>query len=1453
MAFINRSSLTAWSTMIKSKTFSCYIIGEANITLQCADILLAGGHKLLGIISPSNTIKKWCTANSIAYLENIKEFEKNHMDEEFDFLFSIVNSEIIPQKILRLPRYYAINYHNSPLPKYAGLYATSWAILNGETQHGISWHIMNEVIDAGDILKQPTFPINAQDTAFSLNLKCYEQGIYSFHELVEELSSHTTTLVKQNLSYRSYYGLKNKPANFGFISWEESSESIDRLCRALTFGNYTNQLEVPKIMINKEIYVVKSYEKLNISSGVKPGTIVNNSNGGLQVATGTTDILILELTDLEGRTCSMEQLGSLFKMTCYSQLDTIEPAFFEKLTICPAKKPKIEKFWVNEFLKCSQEKNSFLSPLSQLDKTSCSLNDRKTVTHVPGELLAKLKKLCPEHWQIKNILLTGLLIYLYRLNNYSNLSIAFINSQLSSNDPDLNKLLSDYIPLTTQFDSTMTFTDALTFVSKEQGKLYENSTYTRDIFIRYPELHNAFNHIDISITFITDSKAVAPCVGNKKLNFCIAEDCSWFYVNNKTNYRSHLESYAFFENMNEHLLTLLEDIVSNPDKKIFELSIISKKEKNDLLVIWNNTQCDYDYEKPIHQYFEEQVSKTPEEIAAVFDDKSITYAELNRKANQLAHYLRSQGVKQDDLVGISLSRSLEMVICILGILKSGGAYLPLDPNYPDERISYMLMDSKTNLLITDQEFINRKPHGFNGKSIEINSFLNLKNLSSENLQAINKPSDLAYIIYTSGTTGKPKGVAISHRSICNHMLWMKKEYAFKNKDVFLQKTPFSFDASVWEFFMPLLVGGKLVVAPNDAHTSPNQMIRLIRENKVSVLQIVPSMLKELVSNEEFGLCKSLTHVFCGGEALLSETINAFFKYNFSDTKLHNLYGPTEVTIDTTAYTCTAGDAKGDVSRIGKPIMNTKVYVLDTKMQPVPVGIMGELYISGDGLARGYLNNPEFTIQKFLPNPFSNNKNDRLYRTGDLVKWDSNGVLEYHGRCDNQVKIRGYRIEINEIESYLEKIPSIHQCIVKPEKNQDDSMSLSAYLVLEKNSQISAVDIRTILKQNIPEYMIPARFYIVDKFFSTPSGKIDRKILPIPSKRLRSGANYAPPNNSTEQLLHNIWCSVLKIDNLGIYDDFFELGGNSLSAMNIISRIREQFSLTLSVRTLFDFPTISSLSKEIENIYHKKADCIYNQPSGNNIIPLRTEGEKTPLFLVHPIGGSVFWYKLLGQYFDKDRPLYGIQDPGLDRNELIFSNLEEMASAYVHSIQAIQPSGPYILGGASFGCTVAIEMAKQLEEKGETVISIISLDGWAFYPSLQNNELYFQEVMKEQNSRILKKYIENNVSNSEFLLELQWHRENMLTQYKMPIIKPKFILFKAKKLTEMFQYNASLNWWENYTSQPIELHLTPGDHESMFYEPNIKILATKLNDSLNEQDIKHYQFNDTLKESFIDQL
>ena len=380
----------------------------------------------------------------------------------------------------------------------------------------------------------------------------------------------------------------------------------------------------------------------------------------------------------------------------------------------------------------------------------------------------------------------------------------------------------------------------------------------------------------------------------------------------------------------------------------------------------------------------------------------------------------------------------------MGILKSGAAYLPLDPSYPQERIAYMLKNSETVMLLMDQESMNNKPLGYNNAIVALHSIAERNTLPQDNLSSCNSSSDLAYVIYTSGSTGKPKGVAIPHQAICNHMLWMQSHYAFRESDTVLQKTPFSFDASVWEFFMPLMVGGTLVIAPNNAHASAKQMIDLVQQHQVSVLQLVPSMLKELVTTDGFELCASLKHVFCGGEALTHETMATFFKHNKSGAQLHNLYGPTEATIDAIAHTYTTPT---EASIIGQPINNTKAYVLDKHQQLVPPGITGELYIAGEGLACGYLNNPKATEKQFIKNPFATTNDQRLYKTGDLVKWNADGLLEYHGRCDNQVKVRGYRIELNEVESAIEKIPTVHQCIVKLDTSHDRSLSLSAYLVL----------------------------------------------------------------------------------------------------------------------------------------------------------------------------------------------------------------------------------------------------------------------------------------------------------------------------------------------------------------------------------------------------------------------
>ncbi|WP_094091156.1 amino acid adenylation domain-containing protein [Legionella clemsonensis] len=1397
-------------------------------------MILAKNHQLLGLISSSKIIQKWCQTNAIPYIKNLKEFAENHMHNPCDFLFSIANGYILPNSILCYPRFYAINYHNSPLPKYAGLYATSWAILNNEKEHAISWHIMNEKVDAGDILKQPYFSIEEDETALSLNLKCYEHAVRAFEELIDELSLNTVNLIKQNLSSRSYYGLRHKPDGFGFISWNKSSDEIDRLCRALTFGHYKNELVTPKIMLDDEIYIINSYRKLGISSGEAPGTIVHTSSTDIQITTQTTDIVLYELMSLAGEVVSIDRLIDSHKLTVGQKFPEIDPDYIQKLMEHPAVTyPKHEQFWVKEYLKYIHGGVSFLSHLIKLDdEHSLSCQTHKRIK-IPEELQKKVMLYSQEkNSQAKHFIFALLLTYLYRLNNYVNFSCIYSPSSLKTKVGFLGKILENYLPLTSHLTSEMVFSDVLSFIEKENERLISHGTHCRDIFSRYPELNGLTNELDISISFF-ESINRPTLISNKKLNFYLSEDASWIIIHNNTNYKVHEESYAFFNNMEQHLCNLLKDALKHPDKKLFELSFLSNNEENCLLKVWNDTKRPYDTSKLLHQYIEAQVAKTPHAIAAIFNGETITYEELNKKSNQIAHCLISNAIKSNDIIGIYLHRSMNMLISILGVLKSGAAYLPLDPHYPDKRINYMLENSQSKILLTHESSVSKHIHDYKGLIIDVEKILTNEEYASTTPLISTTSSDLAYVIYTSGTTGTPKGVSIPHKAACNHMVWMKNAYDFNEQDVFLQKTPFSFDASVWEFFMPLLVGGRLVLAPDDAHASPKELITLIIKHKVSILQLVPSMLREMTLTEGFRKCTSLRHVFCGGEVLLPETIHIFFEHNTFGCLLHNLYGPTEATIDSLTKTCSPSDALLPVSRIGKPISNAKVFVLDEKMQLVPTGILGELYISGDGLAKGYLNNAALTQQKFLPNPFGTQKDELVYKTGDLVKWQSNGILEYHERRDSQIKIRGFRIEISEIESCLDKIPCIYQCLVKPETASNGALTLSAYLVLLENEQLTATEIRSFLKSELPDYMIPTRFFVVEKLLTTPSGKLDRKHLPTPLKQLYLAQEHLAPQNELEKVLQEIWCSVLKIDHLGIYDDFFEMGGHSLAAMNIISQIKEKFSIHLSMRKLFDFPTIHSLAIEIEQLLQVEKNCNRELTlSERIIIPIKESGNQTPLFLIHPIGGSIFWYKSLGNYLHEEVPLYGLQDPGLENQEFFFQELEQMANAYIKAIQTIQPKGPYLVGGASFGSTVAIEIAKQLQEKNEKILAIVSLDGWAEYPALQRNEEHFKVLMQEQNKRILEHHLNHKIKHSENLLELQWQREKMLMHYKLPRIRSKLILFKAETLTDLFNYDAPLNWWENYSEEKITCYLVPGDHESMFSEPHIKVLADKLNEFLN---------------------
>jgi amino acid adenylation domain-containing protein len=1271
----------------KKSTLTCVVIGSENLTIQCMSMLLEKKHVVLAAISSSENIKHWCIVNSINYFRTMDDFESNKPALPVDILFSITNEHILPEFMLDYPEIGAINYHNSPLPKYAGLYATSWAILHGETEHGITWHWMKSKVDAGDILKQPHFSIDKNDTALTLNLKCYEHAAYAFSELVDELATQSETSFPQDLYLRRYYGLKNKPKRLGFVSWSAAAEEIERTCRALYFGNYLNELATSKLIISNQILIIQSCKILTEKTNLLPGSVVSWINDSLRVTTQTSDILILELLDLQGNRFKASNKHLLVGQ----QLEDADPALLNSLMESTVfLQPKYEKIWVNEYKKCLQNEVTFLSHLSLSDLNNVCSREMTEVKLSDGALqqLENFSKTVGT--KQKYVLLAVLFIYWYRLNNYKNFSVSYSPIELQKTNHPIH-IISNEIPMTTAFDDEMSLRQVLAWILYEDSRLSKCGTHMLDIFIRYPEIKSALSAIDISVKFYDVFEKLMPSLNHK---FCvnISEAGDSLVICNQTNYKLQALSFDFFEKFECHLLNLLVDAINQPTLPLFKLNFLDPNEIDCLLHSWNNTNFNYNKAKLLHHYFEEQVVKRVDRIAAIFDNVTMSYDELNQKSNRVAHYLLAQQVLPNDVIGVFVHRGIEMLICILGILKAGAAYLPLDPNYPNKRIQYMLQHSKSKIMLSHHQVTKKNLGEYHGAVFDVEDILRNDLISSELPFVDVNHENLAYVIYTSGTTGTPKGVAITHQSACNHMLWMSDTYHFSDQDIFILKTPFSFDASVWEIFIPLFVGAKLVIAPDEVHTCPDTLIQLIQHNQVTIIQLVPSMLRELILATGFSACSSLQHVFCGGEVLLQETIHSFMEHNDFGALLHNLYGPTETTIDAISLTCSSTDVSSMVSRIGRPIYNTRLFVLDNRMQLVPAGVLGELYISGDGIAKGYLHQPQLTEQKFLRNPFDNHGCSRIYKTGDLVKWQADGVIEYHGRTDTQIKIRGFRIEVSEIESCLEKHPNICQYMVKAESNHDGLIVLSAYITVIDNN-VMASDIRDLLKKDIPDYMIPARYFVVEKFLTTPSGKLDRKTKLIPIRQLYLAKEHVLPSTDTEIILHQIWCEILKQKDLGIHDDFFELGGQSLIAMQMIARIKKEFLVRMTIRALFDYPTIHCLSKEIEQLVKQDTDgsasCSYFE---NILIPIKKTGKQRPLFLVHPVGGSVFWYTLLGQYLDPDIPLYGLQDPGIDANAFIFESIDNMAQTYIEVVRSIQPNGPYVLGGASFGSTVAIEMA-----------------------------------------------------------------------------------------------------------------------------------------------------------------
>lgn len=831
-------------------------------------------------------------------------------------------------------------------------------------------------------------------------------------------------------------------------------------------------------------------------------------------------------------------------------------------------------------------------------RKSISLDSKaKRKTYIlPKKLTDKLRQYCSNNKVSEYVLFfAALSMYINRVTGKEDITIGttLLNRTNAKEKDTFGMFVSTAVPVRITIKDDMNLKMFADTISKEILSVFRHQKYPYNLLLKQvKDQDNSTNNIfDIVLTY-----------QNSKFRNKNKEQFStrWHFsghqiesiiinINDRDNDDKFIIDYDFLTSIfstteidfiHQHIVSILWHGLDNSEKKISNLEMISENEKQKIIYDFNNTDADYPRNKTIQQLFEEQVDKTPFKIAARFGENVITYDELNKKANQLARNLRQKGISFDHVIAIMVNRSLEMIIGILGILKSGGAYLPIDPKYPAERKEFLLNNSGATVLLTKSEYL--ADMEFCGTVIDLyESYSYLDDAS--NLENINKPNDLVYVIYTSGSTGNPKGVMIEHHSLINRINWMNKKYPLDKNSVILQKTTYTFDVSVWELLWALLVGAELCFLKPDGEKDPEAIIQAMEENRVTTTHFVPSMLNVFlnyleVTNNAYRLT-SLKQIFASGEALGIQHVNKFNKLlnKTNGTELYNLYGPTEASIDVTYFDCSPEDRLLVTVPIGKPIDNTSIYILDRNKNLLPIGIAGELYIGGVGVARGYLNNEKLTKEKFVNNPFFPEK--IIYRTGDLARWYPKGDIEYLGRIDSQVKIRGFRIELGEIEKKLIEHQCINEVTVIGKVKSNGENYLSAYYV--SSSEIPFEELKAYLLARLPDYMVPSYFIRVDRLPVLSNGKIDKKSLPEIDLKQQFSIEYEAPKDEVETILLDIFQECLKRKDFGVNDNIFDLGGDSLTIIDILIR-SYKYNWGISAADFYNNQTIRLIANKIKN-------------------------------------------------------------------------------------------------------------------------------------------------------------------------------------------------------------------------------------------------------------------------------
>ena len=899
-----------------------------------------------------------------------------------------------------------------------------------------------------------------------------------------------------------------------------------------------------------------------------------------------------------------------------------------------------------------------------------------------------------------------------------------------------------------------------------------------------------------------------------------------------------------------HMRTLLEKMLADPMQPLAALSLLTRDEEQMMLRDWNDNVLPYPEVTSIIDLFKAQVKEHPAAVALVFASRNqhLTYAALDSLAQRLAYRLQQAAVGPETLVGICVDRSLEMIVAVLGVLYAGGAYVPLDPAYPEDRLAYMCEDAHVAVLITQQQLATH----FEAQAVPL--------VLIEDVVAEAQPAqpvqprlhldNLAYVIYTSGSTGRSKGVMVGHRGLCNLVGAGARAFGQQKGKRAVQYSSLSFDASVWEAVLSVGMGATLVLAHKEELLPGSGLQEILRTYGVTAATLTPSVLAAQPHTE----LPELETIIAAGEACPAELV---LKWG-QERHFYNAYGPTETTVCASAGLCLPD---GNRPTIGSPIANMQLYILDPLLRPLPIGVPGELYIGGTGLARGYLGRPDLTAERFVPHPFAQAPGARLYKTGDLACWHANGQVEFLGRLDNQTKLRGFRIELGEIEIVIDQLEEIEHSVVVAREDVPGDKRLVAYLMPKAGRQIDPGRVQDYLRGKLPYYMVPSALVVMDTLPLSPNGKVDQRKLPAPSPGRTTEATsiYQPPRDTFELQLVQIYEDLLNVRPIGILDDFFALGGHSLLAVRLMSEIQKRLRVQVALSAIFEHGSIAHLATTLRN-----KEAVPQIP----LVAIRSGGSLPPLFFVHPANGQVACYYRLASHLPEDQPFYGLQDLDIYHQDGPERSIEEMAAGYIEAIRAVQPEGPYYLGGYSFGGIVAFEMAQQLKAVEQEVALLAILDSAS--PDRESMKLQqptellativgeaarkasgktIQDVYNEMQGLSFEQQLEHamellSAANVELLvMEKDWLREQVelfarrlraTHRYHAHPYSGRIVLFRATEIDGLESEDEITEdqGWQQFSLLPLDIRPISGYHNTMINEPHVHDLAMQLQSLVN---------------------